>query len=195
MRCKGSWITRAGIAALALGMLGFGAPRVLAAAQPAVSESMRATTQKSLTEQVGHQLALVPWYGVFDDLAYSVSGTQVTLTGAVVNPATKSDAAGRVKNIKGVTSVTDNIKVLPPSSMDFQIRRAEYRSIFSFGDLYRYSMGAIPSIHIIVDNGHVTLVGYVSNKADLQMAYMRANAVPGVFSVTNNLQIAATPSM
>lgn len=195
MRCKGSWFTRAGIAALALGMLGFGAPRVLAAAQPAASESARVSTQKPLAEQVAHQLALVPWYGVFDDLAYSVNGTQVTLTGAVVNPATKSDAVGYMKHIKGVTSVTDNIKLLPPSSMDFQIRRAEYRSIFGFGDLYRYSMGAIPSIHIIVDTGHVTLVGYVSNKADSQMAYMRANSVPGVFSVTNNLQIAGTPSM
>ncbi len=195
MRCKSSWITRAGIAALALSMVGFGAPRVLAAAQPVVSESVRATTQKSLTEQVGHQLALVPWYGVFDDLAYSVNGTQVTLTGAVVNPATKSDAVGYVKHIKGVTSVVDNIKLLPPSSMDAQIRRAEYRSIFGFGDLYRYSMGAIPSIHIIVDTGHVTLVGYVSNEGDLKMAYLRANSVPGVFSVTNNLQIAGSPSM
>jgi hyperosmotically inducible periplasmic protein len=195
MRCKGSWITRAGIAALALSLLGFGAPRVLAAAQPAVSESARATTQKSLTEQVGHQLAMVPWYGVFDDLAYSVNGTQVTLTGAVVNPATKNDAVAYVKDIKGVTSVVDNIKLLPPSSMDSQIRRAEYRSIFGFSDLYRYSMGSIPSIHIIVDNGHVTLVGYVSNKADSQMAYMRANSVPGVFSVTNDLQIVGTPSM
>lgn len=195
MRCKGSWIIRAGIGALALTMVGVGAPRVLAAAHSAVNETTRVATQKPLAEQVRHELAMVPWYGIFDDLGYSVNGTQVTLTGAVVNPATKIDAAGRVKNIKGVTSVVDNIKVLPPSSMDFRIRHAEYRSIFGYSDLYRYAMGAIPSVHIIVDNGHVTLVGYVDSEADRQMAYMRANAVPGVFSVTNNLQIAATRTM
>lgn len=72
--------------------------------------------------------------------------------------------------------------------MDNRIRRAEYRSIFSYAGLYRYAMGANPSIHIIVDNGHVTLVGYVSNEGDLKMGNIRANAVPGVFSVTNNLQ-------
>ena len=195
MRCKGSWITRAGIAALALSMFGFAAPGAFAATQPSTSEVTRVSTQKPLAEQVRHQLAMVPWYGVFDDLGYSVDGTQVTLTGNVVNPAVKNDAVGYVKSIKGVTSVVDNIKLLPPSSMDFQIRRAEYRSIFGFGGLYRYAMGVNPSIHIIVDSGHVTLVGYVDNAGDREMAYIRANAVPGVFSVTNNLQIAGTPTM
>ena len=193
MTRKASWKMRVGIAVLALGMLGIVVPRTAAAAtQPAVSESVQ---NSNLTKEVGHKLAMVPWYGVFDDLGYSVNGTEVTLTGAVVNPGTKSDAVGYVKNIKGVTSVVDNIKVLPPSSMDFQIRRAEYRSIFGYGGLFRYAMGANPSIHIIVDNGHVTLVGYVSNEGDLKAANIRANAVPGVFSVTNNLQIAATRPM
>lgn len=193
MTLKGSWKMKVGIALLALGMLGVAVPRTAAAAShPVVSESVQ---NSDLSRQVGHQLAMVPWYGVFDDLGYSVNGTEVTLTGAVVNPATKSDAVGYVKHIKGVTSVVDNIKVLPPSSMDFRIRRAEYRSIFGFAGLYRYAMGANPSIHIIVDNGHVTLVGYVSNEGDRDMANIRANAVPGVFSVTNNLQIAGTRSM
>lgn len=193
MRCKG-WITRAGIAALALSMFGF-APGAFAATQPAAHEVTRASTEKPLAEQVRHQLAMVPWYGVFDDLGYSVNGTEVTLTGNVVNSGTRADAVGYVKSIKGVTSVVDNIKLLPPSSMDFHIRLAEYRAIFGYGDLYRYAMGVNPSIHIIVDNGHVTLVGYVDNQGDREMAYMRANAVPGVFSVTNNLQIAATRTM
>jgi len=192
MRTKGSWKMLAGIALLALGMLGIGVPRANAANGSVVSHSSQNT---DLSKQVGHQLAMVPWYGVFDDLGYSVNGTEVTLTGAVVNPGTKSDAVGYVKHIKGVTSVVDNIKVLPPSSMDFRIRRAEYRSIFGYSDLFRYAMGANPSIHIIVDNGHVTLVGYVSNEADLHAAYLRANSVPGVFSVTNNLQVAGTRPM
>jgi hyperosmotically inducible periplasmic protein len=190
MRTKDSWKIKVGIALLALGMLGIGVPRAnAAAAESVVSNSAQ---HADLATQVGHQLAMVPWYGVFDDLGYSVNGTQVTLTGNVVNPGTKSDAVGYVKHIKGVTSVVDNIKLLPPSSMDFRIRRAEYHSIFGYAGLYRYAMGANPSIHIIVDNGHVTLVGYVSNEGDLKMANLRANAVPGVFSVTNNLQIAAT---
>lgn len=192
MRLKDCWKMKVGVALLALGMLGVGIPRANAAAESVVSHRAQ---HADLATQVGHQLALVPWYGVFDDLAYSVNGTQVTLTGAVVNPSTKSDAVGYVKHIKGVTSVVDNIKVLPPSSMDFQIRRAEYRSIFGYAGLYRYAMGANPSIHIIVDMGHVTLVGYVSNEGDLRAADIRANAVPGVFSVTNNLQIAGTQRM
>ncbi|MGB6876905.1 MAG: BON domain-containing protein [Candidatus Acidiferrales bacterium] len=188
-----NWKMRAGIAALALGMLGMGTPCAIGSGQPAISAS--APTQEGpnyeawLNKQVHHELAMVPWYGVFDILGYSVNGTQVTLTGQVVNPATKSDAVGSVKHIEGVTAVVDNITVLPLSSMDNQIRRAEYRAIFSYAGLYRYAMGANPSIHIIVDNGHVTLVGYVDNKTDSQMAYTRANMVPGVFSVTNNLQV------
>ena len=102
----------------------------------------------------------------------------------------KSDAANAVKHIAGVTQVINNIKVLPLSTFDNRIRGAEYRSIFGYGSLYRYAMGAIPSIHIIVDNGHVTLKGVVANEADKNIAYIRANGVPGVFSVTNDLVVA-----
>jgi len=113
----------------------------------------------------------------------------VTLSGQVTWPVVKSDAEHAVKKIPGVTQVVDNIKVLPLSPLDNQIRRAEYRAIFGFGSLYRYAMGAVPSIHIIVDNGHVTLVGVVDNEADKNMANIRANGVPGVFSVTNDLRV------
>lgn len=192
MRHTNSWTTWAGIVALVLSTMAMGAPRAVAADQSASNASIQQNGPKYeawLNKQVGHQLAMVSWYGVFDILEYSVNGTQVTLAGQVVNPSVKTEAVGRVKHIEGVTKVVDNITVLPPSSMDNQIRRAEYRAIFSYAGLYRYAMGAIPSIHIIVDNGHVTLVGSVDNKTDSQMAYMRANGVPGVFSVTNNLEI------
>ncbi|MGH9405986.1 MAG: BON domain-containing protein [Terriglobia bacterium] len=143
-----------------------------------------------LNKQVQHRLATLPWYGVFDNLAYKVQGNQVVLYGEVVRPVTKSDAAGAVKGLEGVTRVVNHIKVLPLSPMDERIRLAEYRAIFSQPSLSRYAMGAIPSIHIIVDNGHVTLTGVVDNSTDKNLASMRAQGVPGVFSVTNHLQVA-----
>jgi len=147
---------------------------------------------QDLAAQVRHQLVMIPYYNVFDDLRYSVDSSTgvVTLMGDVTLPVVKDDAGRSVKHLAGVTQVVNNIRVLPLSPMDNQIRRAEYRNIFGFSDLYRYAMGALPSIHIIVDNGHVTLVGVVSSEADKNMANIRADMVPGVFSVTNNLRVA-----
>jgi len=145
---------------------------------------------RDLSDAVRHELASLPYYNVFDNLEYRVDPSGVvTLSGQVTQPILKSDAEHAVKKISGVSQVIDNIQVLPLSPMDNQIRRAEYRAIFGFGSLYRYGMGAIPSIHIIVDNGHVTLVGVVDNEADKNMANIRANGVPGVFSVTNDLRV------
>ena len=142
-----------------------------------------------LSNQVRRQLVTLPWTGVFDNLEYKVDGNQVTLLGQVVNPVTKSEAQDRVKGIEGVTGVVNNIQVLPLSSFDNQIRWAEYRAIFSDPSLSRYAMGVYPSIHIVVDNGHVTLAGYVSSKMDRELAGIRAKGVANVFSVTNDLQV------
>ena len=148
-------------------------------------------TNRPLTEQVRHQLALLPWYGVFDDLQYQVNGTQVILSGEVspLHDQTKYDAEKVVKKIPGVTQVVNDIHVLPLSGLDDQIRRAEFRTIFSQSGLGRYTLGTIPRIHIIVDNGHVTLEGSVINEMDRTVAGIAANTVPGVFSVTNNLSV------
>jgi len=144
-----------------------------------------------LADAVRHELVMLPYYNIFDNLAFRVDdGGVVTLMGEVTRPVLKSDAEHSVKRIPGVTQVVNEIKVLPLSPMDNRIRVAEYRAIFRFGGLYRYAMGANPSIHIIVDNGHVTLVGVVDNQADKNMAGIRANGVPGVFSVTNDLRVA-----
>jgi hyperosmotically inducible periplasmic protein len=143
-----------------------------------------------LNQQVRHSLLTLPWYGVFDNLEYKVQGTQVTLYGQVVRPVTKSDAAGTVKRLEGVTKVVNDIQVLPISFIDNHIRLAEYRAIFSEPQLSRYAMGANPSIHIIVDNGHVTLEGVVDNATDRNVATIRAQGVPDVFSVTNHIRIA-----
>jgi hyperosmotically inducible protein len=145
--------------------------------------------QQRIEKQVRHSLVTLPWYGVFDDLQYAVNGSEVVLSGEVVQPVTKSDAEKAVKHVEGVTHVVNNITVLPLSRFDDQTRRAEYRAIFGDSQLSRYSMGAIPSIHIIVKNGHVTLTGFVGNQMDLNVARIRALQVPGVFSVTNNLRI------
>jgi hyperosmotically inducible periplasmic protein len=147
---------------------------------------------QDLVDQVRHELVMIPYYSVFDDLNYSVDNAAgvVTLSGAVTQPVVKDDAERSVRHLPGVTQVVDNIRVLPPSGFDNRIRLAEYRTIFGFGGLYRYAMGAMPSIHIIVDNGHVTLTGVVDSEADKDTANIRANMVPGVFSVTNNLRVA-----
>ena len=156
----------------------------------AVPMFARTHEPRTLADQVRHELVTLPWYSVFDDLGYNVNNGVVTLFGAVREPYIKSDAEHAVKHIPGVVQVVNNIKVLPLSPFDDQIRRAEYRAIYGFGSLYRYGMGTNPSIHIIVENGHVTLTGVVDNPGDRNLAYIRANGVPGVFSVTNNLRIA-----
>jgi hyperosmotically inducible periplasmic protein len=142
-----------------------------------------------LTNQVRHQLVMLPWYSVFDNLEYSVQGNKVILAGQVVRPVLKDDAVAVVKHIDGVQEVDNQIEVLPISNFDDQIRRAELREIYSFPSLQRYAWGTIPGIHIIVRNGHVTLEGAVDNQADKDVAGLRANSVPNVFSVTNNLRV------
>jgi len=132
---------------------------------------------------------MLPYYGVFDNLAYSVSGGTVTLSGQVTRPTLKSDAGNVVKNIEGVERVVNNIEVLPTSPNDDQIRMAVYRAVYGQAALNRYGLQAVPPIHIIVKNGNVTLEGVAPNKGDATRAFIAANGVPGVFSVKNNLRI------
>ena len=145
----------------------------------------------SLVRQVRHELATLPYYGVFDWLEYEVqpNGT-VILRGQVVRPTTKSDAEGRVKDIEGIRNVVNDIQVLPLSPQDDRLRVALYRTIYNWNSpLFRYATQAIPSIHIIVDRGRATLRGVVANKGDAQIAYMRARGVPGLFDVKSELKI------
>jgi len=141
-----------------------------------------------LQNKVRKELVTLPWYGVFDNLAYKVDGSRVTLYGEVVRPTTRSDAEHRVKRIDGVTRVVNNIRVLPLSSVDDSIRRRTYAEISRRAGLHRYLMGANPSIHIIVERGHIKLEGVVANRTDAQLAYIAALSVPGAFSVTKNLR-------
>ncbi|HTT32777.1 MAG TPA: BON domain-containing protein [Methylomirabilota bacterium] len=143
-----------------------------------------------LEKEVRHQLVMLPWYSVFDNLAFQVEGDKVTLLGQVTRPTLKSDAEAAVKSIEGVASVVNNIEVLPVSPMDDQLRRAVFRAIYSDPGLQRYAIQAVPSIHIIVKNGSVTLEGVVDNQTDKNIANLRASQVPNVFSVKNNLSVA-----
>lgn len=148
------------------------------------------STDSRIAKEVRHQLVMLPYYTIFDDLGFRVDGTTVTLEGDVTNPVLKSDAQNVVKTVEGVTQVVNNIKVLPLSPMDWQIRRAEFRAIYGdpqIGD--RYGHQALPPVHIIVDNGHVTLEGVVANQGDKNLINVRANGVPNVFSVTNSLMV------
>src|ERR1700677_1802926 len=138
-----------------------------------------------IVKEVRHELVMLPYYGVFDNLAYKVDpdGT-VTLLGQVARPTLKSDAENVVKHIEGVTKVVNNIEVLPTSFNDDRIRRDTYRAIYGNEVLRQYQLRAVPPIHIIVKNGNVTLVGVVAREMDKTVAGMQANKVSGAFSVT-----------
>jgi len=163
------------------------------AAQNAQSAQRGESTAKSeerITREVRHELLMLPFFGVFDNIAFKVNGYDVTLLGQVVRPSLKSDAENSVKRIEGVEKVDNQIEVLPPSSMDDRIRLQLFRAIYRFPPLQKYELGVQKPIRIIVKNGHVTLEGVVDNEADKNFANVRANTVPGTFSVTNNLRVA-----
>lgn len=170
-------------------VLGMGSS--LAAATPPNSQPTadQVHQQAALTEQVRHKLAMIPWYSVFDNLAFKVDGYKVTLVGQVRQPVIRNEAESTVKGIEGVKEVVNQIEVLPPSPFDDQIRRKTYRAIYSFGPLQPYALGVNPGIHIIVKGGNVTLEGVVTNQSDKDAAYIRARGVSVVFGVTNNLRV------
>ena len=166
---------------------------MIAIATSAAVAAPRATDQnetggQQVISEVRHQLRKLPRTGLFDNLAYKVEGSTVTLYGQVMHPVTRNDAASRVKRIAGVEQVVNNIEVLPASSFDDRIRVGIYRQILRTGSLARYTRGVHPSLRIIVRGGHVTLEGVVATKTDKQLAYLAASRVPGSFTVTNNLR-------
>ena len=145
--------------------------------------------QAWLEKEVRHELVLLPYYSVFDNLAFQVQDDRVILMGQVVRPTLRSDAEAQVRKIEGVASVVNQIEVLPLSPNDERLRRQVFRAIYSSPGLERYALQAVPPIHIIVKGGNVTLEGVVASEADRNIANIRANGVPGVFSVTNHLRV------
>jgi osmotically-inducible protein OsmY len=145
--------------------------------------------EASIQRRVLHQLRMLPYYNIFDDLSFRVDGSKVFLTGQVAWPTLKSDAEAAVKHVEGVQHVVNQIEVLPLSNFDNQIRWAEYRAIYGHAGMEQYAIQPYPPIHIIVKNGNVTLTGVVAKQMDKNLAGIRANGVSGVFSVTNNLRV------
>jgi hyperosmotically inducible protein len=142
-----------------------------------------------ITKEVRHELLMLPYFTVFDNIGYKVDGYNVTLVGQVTRPTLKSDSENVVKRIEGVEHVDNQIEVLPLSPNDDRIRRQVYRAIYGFPQLQKYAMGVQQPIRIIVKNGNVTLEGVVDNEGDKNVANIRARSVPGTFAVTNNLQV------
>lgn len=156
---------------------------------PAAADHKNATGYERFVREIRHELVMLPWYGVFDNLSYKVDGYTVTLMGQVTRPTLKSSAENVVKRIEGVEKVINNIEVLPLSPNDDRIRLATYRAIYSHPALNRYALQAIPPIHIIVKNGNVNLEGVVANEGDKNIANIQARQVNGVFAVNNNLRV------
>lgn len=166
---------------LVTGMVGLAASVLVAQAPHSASDR--------LIKEVRHELVMLPYYGVFDNLVYRVDGAKVTLLGEVTRPTLKSDAENVVKRIEGVESVDNQIEVLPLSPNDDRIRLAAYRAIYSKAPLQRYQLSAVPPIHIIVKNGNITLEGVVANNGDKNIAEVAAKGVRGAFGVKSNLQV------
>ena len=145
---------------------------------------------KRVTKEVRHQILMLPYYSEFDAIGFKVQGYTVTLLGKVTRPSLKNDAENAIKKIEGVEKVNNQIEVLPLSPMDDRLRARLFRAIYGYPSLQRYGVGSNRPIHIIVDRGHVTLEGVVDSQGDKNVAGIRANSVPGIFSVKNNLAVA-----
>lgn len=159
-----------------------------AVAAPKTFDGSESQSYQQVSRKVRKELVTLPYFGVFDNLAYKIEGNTVTLYGQVVRPSTRKDAERRVAKIEGVERVVNQIEVLPLSSFDDSVRISTYRALARTGGLYRYLMGTNPSIRIIVNRGNVTLEGVVANSGDRNLANIVANGVSGAFSVTNNLR-------
>jgi len=165
---------------LAIAILGF-------TFSDAVAQNFSGNGKNSVERQVYKQIIKLPYYGVFDNIAFRVNGDTVTLYGKVLQPTTRKSAERVVEKIEGVENVVNNIEVLPLSNFDNSIRIRTLRTLQNGGSLYRYFLGASPSVKIIVDRGNVTLEGFIANRGDYNLANILARSVPGVFSVKNNL--------
>jgi osmotically-inducible protein OsmY len=145
--------------------------------------------QDRITKEVRHQILLLPDFGTFDNIAFKLNGYDVILYGQVVEPSLKDSAEKVIRKIEGVERVENHIEVLPTSGNDDRLRRDLFIAIYRYGPLQHYGVGSNRPIRIIVSHGNVTLEGVVDREADKNLAFIRANGVPGVFSVKNNLLV------
>ena len=184
--CKGGSITPV----IILTMIAVFTPAFL---RDAFAKASPQAVNAHIVREVRHELATLPYYGVFDWLQFEVRpDNTIVLRGQVVRPTTKSDAEARVKSIDGVAGVVNQIEVLPLSPSDDRLRLALYRTLYNWDSpLFRYATQSVPPIHIIIANGRATLKGIVDSKADAELAYVRARGVPGLFDVKNEIQVSS----
>jgi hyperosmotically inducible periplasmic protein len=143
-----------------------------------------------IARHVRHEVLMYPYYSIWDDVNFRVNNGQVELLGAVSQPFKKSDLDRLVRKVPGVASLTDELKVLPLSRNDDLLRRQVARAIYAYPAFTRYAMEAVPPIHIIVDNGHVTLTGVVATTSEKELAGVRASGAGLSFgAITNNLEV------
>ena len=156
----------------------------------AVAQNTRPNpTQNRIAREVGHELMMLPNYGVFDNIAYKLQGGTLTLIGDVEQSSLRSEAENALKHVEGVNRVVNQIEVLPPSSQDDALRMALFRAIYQYPSLQKYEIGALKPIRIIVKSGRVTLEGIVDSETNKELVGARAHSVPGIFQVTNNLRV------
>lgn len=146
-------------------------------------------SQQSIERQVQKKILKLPYYEVFDYIGYEVNGDTVTLTGKVLNGTNRKAAERSVREIPGVSRVVNNIEILPAGSYDERIRRSLYAQLSRTGGLSRYLWPTNPSVRLIVDNGHISLEGYVATRGDYNAMNVVAHGVSGAFTVTNNLKV------
>jgi hyperosmotically inducible protein len=176
-------------AVLALGTTGLAFAASVDQPSQQITNSANARLEQRLSNEVRHELNMIPQFTVFDNLAYRVDGGTVTLFGQVRDAIVKDSAEARVKHLEGVERVDNQIEILPASFNDDRIRGRVARAVFNDPRLFNYGIQTVPPIHIIVKNGHVNLEGVVRTQAEKDDAFIRANGVSGVFSVENNLQV------
>ena len=169
---------------------------VLMAAALLASTGIAATTSDTdITKTITHEIRMYPRYTIWDDVSFRVVNGQVELFGSVSQPFKKADLMRLVQRVAGVSNVMDNIKVLPLSPFDDGLRLRVARAIYGDPVMLRYAMNPLPSIHIIVENGHVTLTGVVATEMDKNIAGIRASGAGLSFgAVTNNLQVEDKPA-
>jgi hyperosmotically inducible periplasmic protein len=181
----GRWIA----AALLACSIAVGLPDAHAQAKPETKAASEEAKAGALTHEIRHQLNVLPFYSVFDNIAFTLRGATLTLTGQVVRPTLKANAEAAVRSLEGVGAIINQIEVLPPSPADDELRNAVYRAIYEDSTLQRYAVHAVPPIHIIVKNGNVTLEGIVEAAADKHVAAVRAGAVANLQSLKDNLVV------
>jgi hyperosmotically inducible periplasmic protein len=149
-----------------------------------------------IQQEVRHEIVMLPYLDVFDHIAYKVNGNTVTILGQVTRPTLKSDAERVVQAIEGVEKVDNQIELLPVSPNDDRLRLKLFSAVYGYGPLQRYALPVIKPIRIVVKNGHATIEGVVDSEADKNTVGIQANAVSGIFSVTNNLSVSSnTPKL